>query len=336
MQSQVLTIARALSERGHRVTVAVGGGDLAAPDGVDVVSLPKFSPVTFFSFVRALRHLRREVRADVVHGHGLRLAPALRVVGSAQRFVTCHGLDPEIARRAARLARWSAVPVISCGRGPFELLQSLGVTSHILNNAFSPSATSHSAQQLRREFDLVDEVPVVVYPARYSRQKSHDRLLDALALVRAQLAEKSPEVLCFGAGPLEDEVRARAQNVEGRPLARVMHYRDDAATWFAGSDFFILPSRWEGQPLVVLEALAQGLSVVTLTPGVEDLIVEGRNGSSAHSVEQLAKIIVQWCQHPESRPHDDDVTRSVLVEHSLDVVASQYEELYGVVAHPRT
>ena len=147
MQSQVLTIARALSERGHRVTVAVGGGDLAAPDGVDVVSLPKFSPVTFFSFVRALRHLRREVRADVVHGHGLRLAPALRVVGSAQRFVTCHGLDPEIARRAARLARWSAVPVISCGRGPFELLQSLGVTSHILNNAFSPSATSHSAQQ---------------------------------------------------------------------------------------------------------------------------------------------------------------------------------------------
>ncbi len=330
MQAQVLSVAGELAQRGHRVTIAVGGGALMAPDGVDVVALPVFSPRNLIAFVVALRRVARQRSVDVLHGHGLRLAPVLRTVPSHRRFVTCHGVDPLNAARSARSAKFSGVAVISCGRGPQELLRRYGVDSDVIDNAFIASPTSRTRAELCREFDVTSDVAIIVYPARYSRQKAHDRFIEALVLVREQMGDNSPEVLCFGDGPLFDELRDRANWDSSRPLARILPYRSDASSWLAASDFFVLPSRWEGQPLVVLEALSHSLSVVTLTESVEDLVVEGRNGRMVHSIGQLASVIEQWSVNSASRPRDDDLNARLLQEHSLATVVDRYEELYRV------
>jgi glycosyltransferase involved in cell wall biosynthesis len=328
MQSQVLTIAGSLALRGHRVTIAVGGATLDAPPGVDVVRLPTYSTTTWAGFVLSLRRVVREQRADVVHGHGLRLAPALRMSGAQRRYVSCHGLDPLAAARGARLARWSGVDVISCGQGPRELLARYGVKSRVIDNAFSENHVRHSASELRGEFSLIGGVPLIVLPARYSQQKGHDLLLDALSIVRNELGELSPEVVCFGDGPLEQATRQRAQFAVSRPLAHILPYRSDAASWLSASDFFVLPSRWEGQPLVVLEALSCGLSVATITEGLGDLVVDGKNGCIAPNVDSLARTIVAWSKDPASRPRNNEVTQAILAEHSLETVTDRYESLY--------
>ena len=333
MQSQVLTVASSLASRGHRVTVAVGGGGVSPADGVEFISLPAYSPRTIVSFVLALRRVARQHHVDVVHAHGLRLAPTLRLIPAARRFVTCHGIDPENAARAARSARLSRVAIISCGQGPQRLLERYGVRSEVIYNAFTPSAVAHSREEMLSEFDLASDVALVVLPARYSRQKAHDRLIEALRLVREQMGDRSPEVVCFGDGPLRDATADSAERLDARPLARILEYRADASAWLGATDFFILPSRWEGQPLVVLEALSHSLAVVTLTDGIEDLIVDGRNGRLVHSVGQLASVIEQWSQTPSSRLRDDALNEQILNEHSLAVVTNQYEALYERTQH---
>jgi glycosyltransferase involved in cell wall biosynthesis len=56
-------------------------------------------------------------------------------------------------------------------------------------------------------------------------------------------------------------------------------YRDDVPALLAGCDVFCLPSRMEGMPLVVLEAMAQGKPVVaTAVGGTGELVVDGETG----------------------------------------------------------
>jgi glycosyltransferase involved in cell wall biosynthesis len=328
MQAQVRLVADALAARGHEVTVAVGGTDPLELEVADSATLPALGGASAISFARDLRRLARELRVDVIHGHGLRLAPFVAVAGAPKRFVTCHGIDPTRAAPAIRLARASRVPIVSCGEGPQRLLAEYGLRSVVLDNALSPAPPAAMAPPLPHDLD--SSVPLVVLPARFSEQKGHDVLVEAMRLVRLELGDTSPEVLCVGDGPLFDHVTALAAVPGGRPLVRCLPYQAGAAAWLDDASFFVLPSRWEGQPQIVLEALASGLPVATTTPvGVEDLIVDGRNGRRLASVTALAEVIVEWTRTPELMPRDETLNESILARHDLSRVVERYEAFYG-------
>ena len=82
-----------------------------------------------------------------------------------------------------------------------------------------------------------------------------------------------------GDGPLWDGVR---QETERRGLAPHLHLagrRSDVPALMAAADLFALPSRFEGLPLVVLEALAAGLPVIgTRVVGTEEAVLHGETG----------------------------------------------------------
>ena len=82
-----------------------------------------------------------------------------------------------------------------------------------------------------------------------------------------------PLVVIAGAGPLHAELGRRI-DAERLPL-RLLGQRDDIPALLAAADVFVLPSQWEGQPLVLQEALRAGAPIVaTRTGGVPDLTGE--------------------------------------------------------------
>ena len=330
MQSQVRLLAGELAARGADVTIAVGGGELSSVSDCDVVALPPFGGLSTLLFLRALRRLIRARRPQIVHGHGLRLAPVLALASAPRSLVTCHGLDPLRTANTARIVKLSRVRVLTCGKGPQVQLAAYGLASTVVNNVVVVKNSHPSSEEMRTRFELTEGVPILLLPARFSEQKNHQLFLAALALVRQELGAASPEVVCCGDGPLFDAVRQRAEQPRDRPLLRCFDYEPDAASWFGATDFFVLPSRWEGQPGVVLEALAQGLAVLSSTSvGVEDLIVEGRNGRRVTNADEMAKVIVQWCRDPSLRPIDETLNAALLQEHSLDAVVTAHEEIYA-------
>jgi glycosyltransferase involved in cell wall biosynthesis len=329
MQAQVRLVAESLAARGHDTAIAVGGGGLEHVDGVDVIALPTFSTRWPVPYLRALRTLSARRGAHVVHGHGLRLAPVVARSRVARRLVTCHGIDPARAARTISIVRRSDVQFVACGEGPRVLLARHGVTSVVVNNAFSPPGPGPSRSELNESLGLRPDVPLVVLPARYSEQKGHATLLEALRIARSGLGEGVPEVVCAGDGPLLGPLRDRAASGGSPPLARCLPYRPDARTWLAASDFFVLPSRWEGQPLVVLEALNHGLAVAsTSVTGLEDLVVDGRNGRLVTYPPELAAVIVEWCREPARRPRDAALTSEILARHQLERVVDSLVALY--------
>jgi glycosyltransferase involved in cell wall biosynthesis len=114
----------------------------------------------------------------------------------------------------------------------------------------------------------VPDRPVVLAVGRLAPQKGLGTLLAAAASWRDM--HPVPQVLIAGEGPLLGQLRdqAAALGVDAEFLGN----RDDVPALLAAASAFVLPSRWEGQPLVLQEALRAGAAIVaTRTGGIPDL-----------------------------------------------------------------
>jgi glycosyltransferase involved in cell wall biosynthesis len=105
--------------------------------------------------------------------------------------------------------------------------------------------------------------PVVLAVGRLAPQKGFGVLLEAAAAWRD--LDPMPLVVITGDGPLAGKLRARA--VALGVAAVFLGHRDDVPARLAAASVFVLPSRWEGQPLVLQEALRAGTPVVAARVG---------------------------------------------------------------------
>jgi glycosyltransferase involved in cell wall biosynthesis len=163
-------------------------------------------------------------------------------------------------------------------------------------------------------------------------QKDHASLLTAVRIVRDRF--RGVRLAVAGDGPLAAGLRQQARQTA---LADTVHWlgaRTDVADLLAASDAFVLPSRWEGSPNAVLEALAAGLPVAaTDVGGVRELVQDGASGylvppgdagALAAAMERLMAL------RPEQRERLGRHGReSVRWRHDVATVMAQWREVLG-------
>jgi glycosyltransferase involved in cell wall biosynthesis len=323
MQVQVGLLAQGLAAAGCEVVIASGPGELDAGD-VELRRLPALAARTAPAFVGALRGIVGELGPDVVHAHGLRLAPFVSLGLRRRSLVTCHGVDPARLPRTAWMVRATRVAVASCGEGPRRLLAAHGVASRVLNNAVPPMPAPIGRDALAGRFGLDPSTLLCVSPARLTDQK------DPLTLVRAlELAPGASGVL-IGGGPLEGAVRAEVERLGVRGRVVVREWLDDARALLGGADVLGLASVWEGQPTVVLEAMAAGVAVVaTGCPGTSDTVVDQVSGllATPRDPVSLARALERACD-ASLRARLVAGGRAQAADHRLDVVVGEHLAAY--------
>lgn len=145
-----------------------------------------------------------------------------------------------------------------------------------VHNGVTPRAPSRPRDALRAEWN-VGEAPVLLMVARFAEQKGHALLLDALPAVLA--AHPKSIILLAGDGELLLPV---ARSIAGLGLAgavRMLGPRADVPDLMALADLLVLPSAFEGLPLVALEAMAACLPVIaTDAPGNSEVVEDGTTG----------------------------------------------------------
>lgn len=266
---------------------------------------------------RAVARIRRLTRgADVVHAHGLR-AGGLAVLARAAAprrpgrpglraplVVTLHNaviaggmigaayatLERIVARGAAEILAVS--PDLECR------MLDLGARSVELALVPAPPVTrpveAAARAKLRADLDAVDR-PLVVTVARLADQKGLPSLLDASR--RWGAASPAPLVCVAGDGPLEDTLRGQIEG-EGLPV-RLLGRRSDVPELLASADVVVVPSVWEGQPLVVQEALRAGRPLVaTEVGGIPDMVGEAALLVPAGDVPALAEAVLRILDDP--------------------------------------
>jgi glycosyltransferase involved in cell wall biosynthesis len=153
---------------------------------------------------------------------------------------------------------------------------------------------------VRAELHAAGADVVVLTVGRLSEQKDHATIVAALDA----LAAAAPAVVLWwaGSGPLEASLRAAVARSAHAERVRLLGRRADVAALLAGADLFLLPSRFEGAPLALLEAMAAGLPVVVSDIGAHrDVVADGHTGVTFAPGDPaaLARRVAWAAAHPD-------------------------------------
>jgi glycosyltransferase involved in cell wall biosynthesis len=153
------------------------------------------------------------------------------------------------------------------------------------------------------------------------REKGFDLLLEALAL----LNEPGLGLAILGAGALEAELRAQAGRIGLSGRVHFAGYQTNPYAWIARADAFVLSSRHEGFPNVVIEALACNRPVIA-TPAQGGTLEILRHYPAVVAREvsapALADAIRTWLEQYKGEALAADVSR-----YSPDAIAAAYAEI---------
>ena len=175
---------------------------------------------------------------------------------------------------------------------------------------------------------------VVIAAGRLSRQKGFDRLLDAWAVV----AKEHPdwELRIFGDGPLRDDLQGQIASLGIEETARLMGYTGKLAHEMADASIYAMASRFEGFPMVLLEAMKCGLPVVAfdfrngprdlITPELDGLIVPN------HDTQALGEAINRLIDDDQRRIEMGAAAVEKSRQFSVDQLAEQWEEIFTDLA----
>jgi len=133
----------------------------------------------------------------------------------------------------------------------------------------------------REQLHLPLSTPIICFVGRLEMQKGVDTLLDAVTLLAN--AQNDFMVWIVGDGAERDFLQRKAEIACLESKLSFLGFRDDICEILNSANIFVLPSRYEGMPLAILEAMAAGLPVITTDVGDNSLLVEdGVTGFIVH------------------------------------------------------
>ena len=131
--------------------------------------------------------------------------------------------------------------------------------------------------------------------ARFDFQKGQDTLVDAIALAQDALRLAGRRTLFIGGGPMLESMKARASASGVSDLVEFAGEIPQAGVYMTCAHYLVAPSRWEGMPYLLLEAVARGRRVIASDcPGNRD-VLKGYSGAELFPVEDavcLARLLV--------------------------------------------
>lgn len=321
----------------------------------DLSPLARLKAQFLFNLIVARFIYRHRWRYDVIHRHtaaypfdlvfaGRLGKGTVAKVATAGDITFAHSqvaaLSPHWGSFIRRLNAWALKKVdaiISLSAEIEAELKSLGLSDnirHIPNGVdtdlFRP--VEIAARNGLRERLGLPEGPVILFSGRLVRRKGVDVLLRAAWEIIT--SGQTIHILILGQGPEGGNLRALVQelNLGSHVTFLGEKGQEEVASYLQSADLYVFPSRREGLPNALLEAMAAGLAVVgSATGGVMDVIESEVNGLlvAPDDTAELAQAITVLLTDEEKRKVLGTTAREkVIADFSLNRVTDKYIELY--------
>ncbi len=298
---------------------------------------------------------RKPVIVQIANAGPGRHAP---VAAGARTTLYANDLDPHAAYLQIPAGSWGASDVDTLRRSQWlagltlRLLRRRNITflsvserttAHLIEDGLRPEQivllptgieTKHYAAAFRqieaRAHDDAARPLTVLCVARYRYEKGLDVLLHAWRRVQAQGI--NARLALAGGGQLEPQLAAMITALGLQDSVELAGLRSDVSDLLAKADVFVLPSRFEGLPNALLEAMAAGLPcVVTRVSGNEDVVADGACGLLVPpgEPEPLAAALTHMLTHPvEARVMGRAARERIIRYYERDDLMRQLEALY--------
>lgn len=172
------------------------------------------------------------------------------------------------------------------------------------------------------------KTPLIIAVGRLSPEKDYKTLLSAYKKVKEQIECR---LIILGEGAERTNLLNLANSLDITEYIDLPGFVSNPYAWIARSNLFVLSSRYEGLPTVLIEALACGTPVVSTNciSGPAEILENGKFGDlvPVGDVEALAKAIIHNIRHP--RPKDPLMERGN--EFSVEVALQAYLDYFQQV-----
>lgn len=292
-------VVRKIVERlildGHRVTVVSSDRDTGSlfrrigTEIVDDIPMPRpISPITDLTSVIRVASRMRAARCELVHTHtskaGIvgRFAAAIARVPATVHHVHGFGFD---ARYSPPLELKVFSAIERAAAAVSDALVFVNPEDLALARKLNIIGTDREARVIPNgvELPILADAPInrvaginIGFVGRLARQKGIDVLIDAAAQIANNIELK---VVLLGDGPLREDLQTQAARSRRPDRFKFAGHVADVSSWMNRFDMIVLPSRWEGHSISVLECMAHGKAIITTDiKGNRQTIVDGENG----------------------------------------------------------
>lgn len=306
----------------------------------------------------SLRTLFKRIRPDVVHTHsskpGVVGRIAAKISGTPVVMHTVHGFAFPAARGVFDKflyyvmewlgSRFCDGVVVLKDDDKFISVNDLRVSEksvYLIPNGvdvekYHPRSRDDRRELRRKLLGVGDDVVVVGMVGRLWRQKNPECLLKAFASLVDKAANQRVHLFFIGDGELRKELEVLIESFNLSDKITLLGWRTDVPDLLAALDIFVLPSRWEGLSLALLEASSCGLPVVaTDIPGNRDAVIEGVDGMlfPMEDATALAERLSLLVASAELRDRLGNAGREkILKSYRLDSRVKKMADLYSCLA----
>ena len=315
-------------------------GEIRSMGGRVFVS-PGLNPLHYPRYRRYVADLlRANPDIGIVHAHneamGYYALQSARDAGLQVRIAHAH--NTQIIRDykyplklvCKRLLPGAATDYWSCGRDAgiyYYGEKRWNASGFILHNAIDVQrfGFSREVRERQRRLHNLENCFVIGHVGRFNVQKNHSRLLD----VFAEIAKAVPEarLALIGTGELEQSVKekARAAGIQDKTL--FLGQMADVSEWYQAMDCFVLPSLFEGLPVVGIEAQAAGLPCVFSDRVTDEVLLS----PAAHRVPLRADD-AEWAGEimAARRPEADRIQGMEIVRRAGYDIHEEARKLQGI------
>lgn len=346
-ENQVVNLADEFASRGHKVLlIAMTGNPVVLPKNKDVqlncLRMNK-SPFKILTAYLCARNMLRKFKPDIVHSHMAHaniFARLLRVSVAIPRLIcTAHNTNEGGALRmwGYRLTDYLADITTNVSQEAVDCFVKYKAVSAerilVVPNGIDCARFSFDSvarKNLRQILAVPDEVQVLLAVGRFSEQKDYSNLLTAFAALCNERTDSVLWIAGTGAERPIFEAQAKKLNIEDKVI--FLGLRHDIPALMSAADIFTLSSAWEGFPLVVGEAMACKLIVVSTDAGG---IREWLGGLGyVVPIKNSAALSKALLQGLEMSALDRELQRTaarerVMQHYSLAAVVTRWLEIYN-------
>lgn len=305
---------------------------------------PHWSDLTCLMDIR--HYIERHGPFDVVHAHSSKAGALARIAAAgcgAARVYTPHAMrtmDPTlhpVVRQIYRmievsLARTACDAIIAVSEFERRHVIAQGVPAdqvYVVANGI-PQPPQVDRAGVRASLGIASNEMSIGFIGRLVPQKAPERFVAAIARLAERIPYRCMRGLVVGSGPLQKEVHAQAQQAGIEPKMIWVTERPGPEV-LPAFDVLVMPSRYEGMPYVLLEALATGVPVVaTDVGGVAETIEDRVTGFVVpqHEPDALVDRLVLLAANPTLRASMSEAAFRKSLEMSLERMVLRTLQVY--------
>lgn len=212
---------------------------------------------------------------------------------------------------------------------PIEQSKLIPITNGVDVARFRPVSPAEK-NRIKTSLGLSPSHCYILCAARFVERKRIGDLIEAWAAIESLYP--SHQLLLAGDGEQRGKLELLVKKFNIQRRVHFAGMKDNLECYYQSSDIFIFPSRLEGLPNVILEAMSSALPIIaTSISGIRELIQSGVNGllSSPADIEGLTKSLQFVIDHPSEAVRMGRAAReTILANYSFNKIGPRFSSLY--------